>query len=69
MTWSAGGGNGVRIGGLIHLLAYYVTWHMQHKLAPILFQDAAATRRHVPRFHLTLLSRNENVTPRRLLSG
>ena len=24
---------------LIRLLAYYVTWHMQHKLAPMLFKD------------------------------
>ena len=32
-------------------------------------QIAAATHHHVPRFHFTLLSGNENVTPRRLLSG
>ncbi|MBV9205987.1 MAG: hypothetical protein JO037_11420 [Actinobacteria bacterium] len=24
---------------LIRLLAYYVTWHLQHKLAPVSFQD------------------------------
>jgi len=24
---------------LIRMLAYYVTWHMQHKLAPLLFKD------------------------------
>jgi hypothetical protein len=24
---------------LIRLLAYYVTWHMQHRLAPVLFKD------------------------------
>ena len=24
---------------LIRMLAYYVTWHMQHKLAPMLFKD------------------------------
>ena len=29
----------VRAHVLIRLLAYYVTWHMQHKLAPMLFQD------------------------------
>ena len=29
----------VRAHVLIRLLAYYVTWHMQHKLAPILFRD------------------------------
>ncbi len=29
----------VRVHVLIRLLAYYVTWHMQHKLAPVLFQD------------------------------
>jgi hypothetical protein len=29
----------VRAHVLIRLLAYYVTWHMQHKLAPVLFQD------------------------------
>ena len=29
----------VRAHVLIRLLAYYVTWHMQHKLAPMLFKD------------------------------
>ena len=29
----------VRAHVLIRLLAYYVTWHMQHKLAPVLFHD------------------------------
>jgi hypothetical protein len=29
----------VRAHVLIRLLAYYVTWHMQHKLAPLLFTD------------------------------
>ena len=29
----------VRAHMLIRLLAYYVTWHMQHKLAPMLFKD------------------------------
>jgi hypothetical protein len=29
----------VRAHVLIRLLAYYVTWHMQHKLAPVLFRD------------------------------
>jgi hypothetical protein len=29
----------VRAHVLIRLLAYYVTWHMQHTLAPMLFQD------------------------------
>src|SRR5215467_14535145 len=29
----------VRAHVLIRMLAYYVTWHMQHKLAPMLFKD------------------------------
>jgi hypothetical protein len=29
----------VRVHVLIRTLVYYVTWHMQHKLAPVLFQD------------------------------
>jgi hypothetical protein len=29
----------VRAHVLIRLLAYYVTWHLQHKLAPMLFKD------------------------------
>jgi hypothetical protein len=52
METRASGGNGVRIGGLIHLLAHYDTWHMQQKLAPVLFQDddpaTARCRRLIP---------------------
>jgi len=29
----------VRAHVLIRMLAYYITWHMQHKLAPMLFKD------------------------------
>src|SRR4029453_6055393 len=29
----------VRAHVLIRTLVYYVTWHMQHKLAPVLFKD------------------------------
>ena len=29
----------VRAHVLIRMLAYYITWHMQHKLAPLLFKD------------------------------
>jgi len=29
----------VRAHALIRMLAYYITWHMQHKLAPMLFKD------------------------------
>ena len=39
----------VRAHVLLRMLSYYVTWHMKHKLAPILFQDddkpAARTKR------------------------
>jgi hypothetical protein len=33
----------VRAHVLIRMLAYYVTWHMQQRLAPILFKDDDAT--------------------------